>query len=152
LAAELDISVAPVNPGARLDLFVGDTTNVERSVLAPVVTAKLARDRNLASWFVIVDRVVRPRETLVLETLFHGVTRSTSQSGSPKYGYRTMYNTGAQITFTLVDMASGDILASASASGSTTDSNGHSRADDYRAFEYAIVLGLNRLVSQYAGR
>jgi hypothetical protein len=151
LFTDLGLSVAPVNPGVKLDLHIGTTTNIDRSVVAPIIQSRLSRDRNLASWFTVVDRVIDANNTLVLEVLNHGIERSSYTSGSRKYGYTTYYQAASSITFSLIDLKTGSIVASARGTGSDSSSD-YSRVSDLTAFEYAVSNGLTKLVSLYAGR
>jgi hypothetical protein len=141
-------SGAPMNPGPRLDMVIAEPMYGSSS-LVPIIRATWTGSAQLASWFVLVDRIADPAATVLLEFDFMGISRDSQRVGTPKYGYSTVYSSRAEIVFTLVDLHSGVIMASASGRGSASGSN-YSRLDD-QAVQRAVASGLRRLVEIYAG-
>lgn len=136
----------PMNSGTRLDLVIGDATPRD---LTSLIRSEWIRSDRLSSWFLVLDRVVTPDETMILEADFRGISRNSQRVGTPKYGYSMIYSSTAEIVFSLVDLRSGVVVASAAGRGSVSSEN--SRDLDEAAKRRAVAAGLNRLMASYTG-
>lgn len=139
---------APMNPGPRLDMVIADPGH-RSATLLPTVQATWSGSASLSSWFVLVDRVVDPTATVALELDFRGVSRESQRVGTPKYGYTTLYSSRAEVVFTLVDIRSGVIMASAAGRGVATGTRLAGLDDN--AVRQSVETGLHRLIEIYAG-
>lgn len=145
-----DSGAAPANTGRRLDMMLQDPgRGYYGSSLDSVVHDVWLNSNVLSSWFLIVERVADPDETVVLRTSFGGVNHSSRRAGNAKYGFYTVYSAEAQVTFRLVDMHTGRVLASGTG-------RGRSSADHYdtrsaAAIRNAVSSGLHSLINNYTG-
>jgi hypothetical protein len=139
----------PMNPGVRLDLLIEDP-DYSAAPLVPVVRSAWAGSDAYGSWFVLVDRMIDPATTVVLDIDFRGVTRESTRVGNAKHGFSTIYSTRAEVVFTLTDVRSGIIVASATGSSSSSGSSPGGQVDQ-RAVSGAVQNGLRRLMQVYAG-
>src|SRR5690606_28801084 len=140
----------PVNSGPRADLVIdevrspysmGDTRSLIRS--------SWARNPDLQSWFILVDRVTRGSDTYYLNASVGRYRNESDRIGTPKYGYQTIYRVEATVNFELIDASTGTVVAASIGTGSDTSAG--SRADSGAALARAVENGLVRLLRVYAG-
>lgn len=149
--SEFGSAALPVNEGRRLDLVVDQVMGTYQTTeLRTMVHRSWAADADLRSWFTLVDRVTDPDQSLFLNVLIQPYERSSRQVGNRKYGFSTIRQVQASVTFELVDARTGTVVAASSGRGSDSNSGGGS-ASNNRALERAISSGLRQLVRVYAG-
>lgn len=140
-------ATTPQNTGSRLDMVLQDPQGgYSGSSLDPLVREAWLNSSALSSWFLLVERISDPNETVLLRTKFDGVRESSRRVGSAKYGFSTVYSADATIVFSLVDVSTGRVLASATGRGS---GSGNGRSET--AVRSAIRSGLHALVVNYSG-
>lgn len=148
--SEFGSAAVPVNEGRRLDLVVDQIMGTHQTTeLRTMVHRSWAADAELRSWFTLVDRVSDPEQSLFLNVLIQPYESSSQQVGTRKHGFTTIRQVRASVTFELVDVRSGTIVAASSGSGSDSTSSGS--PSNNRALERAINSGLRQLVRVYAG-
>lgn len=142
-------SAVPMNPGVRLDMII-DEPDYRSAPLVPIVRSTWSGSHEMGSWFVLVDRMNDPQTTVILDIDFRGVARNSERIGTPKYGYTTLFTTRAEVVFTLIDVRSGVVLASATGVSTASGSSGGAQLD-HQAVVRAVDIGLRRLLRVYAG-
>jgi len=108
-----------------------------------------ARNAELQSWFVLVDRPTRGSDTMYLNATVGDYRRDSTRVGTPKHGYTTIHSVEVNVTFELIDASTGTVVAASIGRGS--DSRSGSSADAEAALRRGIDTGLVRLIRVYAG-